>query len=475
MTSRRGLSLVVIALAISVTAAACSSANARPKTSPSVTTGIHKIKHVIVIMQENRSFDNYFGTYPGADGIPRRADGSFAVCLPSIHGGCQRPYHNPADVNGGGGHALPQAISSIDHGKMDGFLTTGQTGRRGCPVRQNPVCGANGPVDVMGYHDAREIPNYWTYARRYVLQDHLFAPSLSWSLPNHLFMVSGWAARCATTAPASCKTDLRGYPVKSVSNAVTTGHPAINFSWTDITYLLHKHHVSWRYYVERGTQPDCTDPSEHTCPKVKQGAQTPGIWNPLPLFVDVKHAGQVVNVQPVKSFRTAAAQGNLPSVSWIVPNGLNSEHPPDSIRAGQAWVTGLVNDVMRSPDWSSTAIFVSWDDWGGFYDHAKLPNVDQSGYGIRVPGLVISPYSRRGYIDHQTLSHDAYLKFIEDDFLNGLRLDPKTDGRADPRPTVRENASQLGNLVNDFNFNQKPAAPVILPTRPQPGKASKPG
>jgi phospholipase C len=128
----------------------------------------------------------------------------------------------------------------------------------------------------------------------------------------------------------------------------------------------------------------------------------------------------------------------------------------------------VVNAVMRSKDWSSTAIFLVWDDWGGFYDHVKPPTVDNQGYGLRVPGLVISPYAKRGYVDHQVLSQDAYLKFIEDDFLHGQRLNPKTDGRPDPRPDVRESAKILGNLVTDFNFKQKPRPPLIL--RPYPKK-----
>jgi phospholipase C len=121
---------------------------------------------------------------------------------------------------------------------------------------------------------------------------------------------------------------------------------------------------------------------------------------------------------------------------------------------------------MRSPDWSSTAIFLAWDDWGGFYDHVDPPKVDGAGYGLRVPGIVISPYARRGYVDHQTLSFDAYAKFIEDDFLGGRRLDPTTDGRPDPRPDVRENLPILGNLQHDFDFTQKPRPPLIL--RPYP-------
>jgi phospholipase C len=122
---------------------------------------------------------------------------------------------------------------------------------------------------------------------------------------------------------------------------------------------------------------------------------------------------------------------------------------------------------MQGPDWKNTAIFLAWDDWGGFYDHVKPPVVDSSGYGLRVPALVISPYAKRNYVDHQTLSFDAYDKFIEDDFLHGQRIDPATDGRPDPRPDVRENDKVLGNLVSDFDFGQTPRPPVVLPVHPK--------
>ncbi len=141
---------------------------------------------------------------------------------------------------------------------------------------------------------------------------------------------------------------------------------------------------------------------------------------------------------------------------------------------GQAYVTGLINAIMQGPDWSSTAIFLAWDDWGGFYDHIVPPHVDENGYGLRVPGLVISPYAKKGYIDHQTLSFDAYVKFIEDDFLGGQRIDPRTDGRPDPRPDVRENMPQLGNLLADFDFSQPPRPLMVLSTNPAPGPASIP-
>jgi hypothetical protein len=133
-----------------------------------------------------------------------------------------------------------------------------------------------------------------------------------------------------------------------------------------------------------------------------------------------------------------------------------------------------VNSIMRSPCWGSTAIFVSWDDWGGFYDHVVPPVVDENGYGLRVPGLLISPFARAGLVDHQQLSHDAYLKFIEDAFLGGARLNPATDGRPDSRPSVREEAPGLGNLESDFNFKQTPRPPLLLPTHPEAGPASIP-
>ena len=151
----------------------------------------------------------------------------------------------------------------------------------------------------------------------------------------------------------------------------------------------------------------------------------------------------------------------------MVPSAEVSEHPDGPISFGQSYVTSLVNAVMRSPDWVVTAIFVAWDDWGGFYDNVVPPTVDENGYGIRVPGLVISPYAKKGYIDHQTLSFDAYAKFIEDDFLGSQRLDPATDGRPDPRPTVREDVPQLGNLVSDFDFSQSPRPPMLLPVHPK--------
>jgi phospholipase C len=440
----------------------------RPHVQAASLIGIHKIRHVVVIMQENRSFDSYFGTFPGADGLPRQ-NGRFTVCVPDPRKGiCQRPYHDHLNRNTGGPHEHFDAIRDIDGGKMDGFLRQARRGLAPACLSSSdaPICsfGALHP-DVMGYHDAREIPNYWKYARRFVLQDHMFQPDTSWSLPAHLFMVSEWSARCHRKGdPMSC--------VNAVENPLAPPHEPQNptgrkpdYAWTDLTYLLHGKRVPWAYYVFAGAQPDCDDDAA-ACRPVHQSAETPGIWNPLPWFTTVRRDHQLRNIKPMKSFYVAAKRGALPSVSWITPNNHFSEHPPNLVTNGQAFVTGVINAVMRSRDWNSTAIFLAWDDWGGFYDHVVPPQVDINGYGLRVPALVISPYARRGYIDHQVLSFDAYAKFIEDDFLGSARLDPKTDGRPDPRPSVRENVSQLGNLVSDFNFNQPPRRPLLLPLRP---------
>ena len=538
MAVTRGIRLAAWAVAGALLVAACTSTGPSPapsRTSGSASsasateTGIQKIKHVVIIMQENRSFDSFFGTYPGADGIPAK-NGQFTVCVPDPRtGGCDKPYHDSSLVNGGAGHGLSNAVTDIDGGKMDGFVKSAEdTASRGCSATNppTPVCLPSGEPDVMGYHDAREIPNYWTYASDFVLNDHMFEPVDSWSLPSHLYLVSEWSARCGSANPDSCVNDpaqagggartqlaslpaaftscLRTHGVKQLKKANLTSPKVVaatsaclgaltpaqrqqllgsggegaqlgDYSWTDLTYLLHKDNVSWAYYVQQGVQPDCDDNPDETaagCAPVAQGAGTPSIWNPLPSFTDVKTDGQLGNIQNLTSFYPAAEKGTLPAVTWIAPAQPDSDHPPANLATGQAYVTNLINTIMKGPDWDSTAIFLAWDDWGGFYDHVIPPDVDSDGYGLRVPSLVISPYARRGYIDHQVLSFDAYNKFIEDDFLNGSRLDPKTDGRPDPRPDVREDAAVLGNLYADFDFSQPPRPPVLLPTHPTPGPAS---
>jgi phospholipase C len=420
-------------------------------------------------MQENHSFDNYFGTFPGADGILDEK-GRYRVCVddPNI-GKCVAPFHDPSLENNDMPHGLIDALADISHGKMDGFIAEDEQYQSACLEPNNPECESF-VANVMAWYDARDIPNYWKLAKDYVLQDHLFAPTYSWSLVAHLFLVSEWSALCKHhNDPESCVND-NNMPDLPPDTVGSSGVPPI-YAWTDLTYLMHKYHVTWGYFVQSGSEPDCEDDGMN-CPAVAQTSNTPGIWNPLPWFDTVKRDNQLRNIQPDTTFFAEAKKGTLPHVSIIVPSRENSEHPPFDIQKGQAYVTSIVNAVMASPNWSSSAIFVAWDDWGGYYDHALPPRVDQNGYGMRVPGIVISPYAKRGYIDHQVLSFDAYAKFIEDIFMHGARLNPKTDGRADPRPTVREDVKLLGDLSTEFDFAQTPRKAELLPLHPAPGPAS---
>ncbi len=302
-------------------------------------------------MQENRSFDSYFGTFAGADGFPM-ANGTPTACVPDpATKTCVAPYVDHSDVNGGGPHGQANAAADINGGKMDGFIGQAQAGKSTCVDPTNPACTPSGdPVDSMGYHTGLDIPNYWTYAKDFVLQDHLFEPNASWSLPSHLFMVSKWSAYCTERDnPSSCKNSLetvpqeypergtpmyggKAGPINSGSTKISkkTGGTQTVYAWTYPTYLLHKSHVSWGYYIVSGTEPDCEDDAALSCAPIKQNAFTPGIWNPLPWFDTVQADHQLGNIQDVDKFYAAAKSGTLPAVSWVTPSNVVSEHPPSA-------------------------------------------------------------------------------------------------------------------------------------------------
>src|SRR5436853_4708151 len=229
MVMRRSLFIVAVSggLVAGLFALTAPAGTQRKPAKPPV--GIHKIKHVVFVMQENRSFDSYFGTYPGADGFPRNAAGKIAVCVPDPNAHrCVRPYHDSNQVNTGGPHIEESAVKDEDGGKMDGFIRAAEaagpaqtvqclTGLDlvGCSDPAGEQAGTcfqaqqpPGCVDVMGYHDRSDIPNYWAYADNFVLQDHMFESVNSWSLPVHLSMVSGWSATCTDPlSPSSCTSD----------------------------------------------------------------------------------------------------------------------------------------------------------------------------------------------------------------------------------------------------------------------------
>jgi phospholipase C len=281
--------------------------------SPPAAGDIHTIKHVIIIMQENRAFDEYFGTYPGADGIPVQ-NGEPSVCVPDpATRTCVKPYHDQNDRNLGGPHGAAAAKADIDGGKMDGFIRQEQAGQRvACTNSFNPDCSAgSGQPDVMGYHDSREIPNYWKYADEFVLQDRMFEPSASWSLPSHLFLISAWSAKCSSADPMSCVNELANPQSLGLGRRNPATEPQPDYAWTDITFLLHNHGVSWAYYLDEGTQPDCENDAMFCDPK-PQNITTPQIWNPLPWFDTVRADKQLANIQPLLNYYAAAKAGTLP-------------------------------------------------------------------------------------------------------------------------------------------------------------------
>ena len=445
-----------------------------------------KIQHVVIIMQENRSFDSYFGTYPGADGIPQ---GTCVPINPAHPGkGCIASYHDPLDINAAGTHRSEDAQADIDDGittaKMDGYVKVqknSRNGKTGCPqANASYLCIALfqgvARYDVMGYHNAEDLPNYWAYAQNFVLQDELFAGVRTWSYPSHLDITSEWSATCTNPLDAlSCVTDPSPKPVGN--------HKHITLPRANLFLLLDMNQVSWKYYVTAGSQPDCDD-GEMTCATVPQQAGVASGWNPAPLFESVQAQGTEYLLQhnpTLAQFYTDLAAGTLPQVSWIVPNGGVAEHPPDRITKGMQYVTGIVNAIMQSSAWPNTAIFIAWDDWGGLYDHVDPPNVDTNGtatpiqgFGLRVPGIMISPYAHAGLIDSSVLSFDSYATFIEDLFTNSTRLDPAALGVPDNRPDIRDEltsvmflngtTAKIGDLLDEFDFTQPPLPPLILST-----------
>jgi len=426
---------MLLACAVAVLATACAQQQA---VAPSVLSPgkggatSSNVRHVVIIMMENRSFDHYFGKYPGVNGIPANA-----ACNPDpLNGTCVAPYHNTATLNYGGPHSTANEIRDVDGGKMDGFIASSES----TPLHPSP-----NPDDVMGYHTCAEIPTYCFYAAHGVLADDAYAATSSFSTMAHLFMVSNWSAVCTSpTDPMTC--------TSSNTHINVNASPPPSFPWTDMTYLMFKHSVTWGYYVFENAQPLLTGDDDGEIAYPMSSYNTLGLMNPMPGFTDIKQDSQTGNVQPGVNFDAQVKSGTLPQVAWVIPAGKYSDHPYESsIVDGQTFVQHTINEIETSSEGPSTLIVLLWDEWGGFYDHVKPPTIDKLGYGIRVPLILYGPMVKAGTIDHQLLSTDAVNKFIEDNFMAGVRLDPATDGRPDSRPDVRENTTGLGDLRNDLN------------------------
>lgn len=381
-----------------------------------------KIKHVVILIQENRSFDNLFANFPGADGATQGTmhDGTIVPLVPKNLAGF--------DIDHG---YQPAFLTDYDHGKMDGFdlaIYGGSMHKAGLyPYR---------------YVKPNQIKPYWDLASQYVLADHTFPTQASGSFTAHLDLIAG-------TTQVTQNASVIDYPwnSKSVQNwgcddipgSVTSlitlkkvylknRGPFPCFSYQTLRDLLDAKSVSWKYYVP------------------VFGSDGGQMWNAFDAVHAVRYGPEWktnVSMPTINIFKDISA-GNLPAVAWVVPDGENSDHGYGShigADRGPAWVAQVVNAIGESPDWNSTAIVVLWDDWGGFYDHVAPPQLDYEGLGIRVPMIVVSPYARKGFVSHTQYEFGSILKFVEYTFdLGNLGT---TDVRA--------------NSISDvFNFKQAP-------------------
>lgn len=353
-------------------------------TTPAQTPG--RIDHIIFLIQENHSFDAYFGTYPGAEGLPP------GIKLPMTPGAppTVAPFHRTTPLTHDMDHFYKTCLKAIDGGKMDNFI----------PAEQS--------VDTMGYYDGSDIPNYWAYAQHFTLCDHFFSSLAGPSLPNHLYMVAAQS----------------GGVVENLKDPPTGG-----FNFPTLAELLVNYQVPWKYYV--GADPLLFH-----------------LWNPLAGFKTF------MSSQDLRSHLVSSDQyfqdlrgGTLPAVSWIVPNFTESDHPPADVQLGMWYTTDMINALMKSPYWQNTALVLTWDDYGGFFDHVAPQKLDQYGLGPRVPTIIISPYAHANSIDHTPYEFCSVLRFIESRFKV-------------PPLTARD--TQANDLGLSLDLGQKPLAPFVI-------------
>lgn len=364
------------------------------------------IKHLIVLMQENHTFDNYFGTYPGANGFP--ADTRMPVDPSNPSAGYVTPWHLGNSTITDLSHNAATFFEQYNNGLMNGFVSA--LNRRNQNGKQ-----------ALGYYDGSDIPYYWNLADNYVLFDAFFSSAKEGSQANHLYWVAG----------INPEVD-KG---KTLADAFAT--------LPTIFDRLEAAGISWKFYVQN-YDPAITyrDPG----PIANRASQI--IWVPL-LTIDRFLDDPKLNshIVDLSEYYTDLQNGTLPAVSYIVPSGA-SEHPPGSPAAGQRFVKSLVQELMRSSAWDNSAFLLTYDDWGGWYDHVVPPHVDDHGYGFRVPAIMISPYSYKGKIDSTTLDFTSILKFIEENW--GVASLTSRDATA-------------SSLISAFDFTQQPRPPMYLP------------
>jgi phospholipase C len=420
------------------TTASGTTASPSPTPPDQLTLARQKIKHVVFLIKENRSFDNYFATYPGADGstTAKLSDGRTIKLTTAVD--------SPPNLC----HGFFDGLRGIDGGRMDGF---------------DHICLSDQGTFTTFHRD--QIPAYWAYADRFVLADRFFSSMFSPTYPEHLYTVAaqarkiidnqigpGSAAFCddpderapkfrddLTTMDRARIMKLEEHALDPAAANELYGYVTTIRSCFDIPTLmdeLQHRSISWRYYTPRG------------------------FWANVPESIrHIRYGPMYEKVKAPDDFLTAVRNRTLPAVSWLNPLISDSEHPGfgTSVCTGQNWTVQVMNALQRSPYWGSTVVVTVWDDFGGFYDHVRPPHVDIMGLGPRVPALIMSPWTVRGgnakggAIDHTTYEFSSVLRFIED--LYGL-----------PRLTARD--TKANSVIDAMDFTAAPrTAPFILPEK----------
>lgn len=359
------------------------------------------IKHVVVVMQENRTFDNFFHGFPNADSADSGLNGTTVVPLTPIDLGSSAGTNNS--------HLA--FWKEWDNGKMDGFAKTGTAP----------------PTLPYSYVPQDQIQAYWTLASQYTLADRMFQSSTGPSFPAHQYMIaaqSGTAAEDPTGTVWGCDAPAGATVYLVGPNGTDLPGPYPCFDYQTAGDLLDQAGISWRYYTSDN--------------KTKGGGFT--------AYEAIKHIffGSDWNtdvISPQTQFLKDVPNGHLAAVTWVIPDWTHSDHP-GSGNEGPEWVASVVNTVGKSKFWNTTAIFITWDDWGGWYDHVAPTKIDSMGLGFRVPLIVVSPYAKRGYVSHVNYETASLITYVEKDFN---------------LPNLGQRDATANDLSDCFDYTQKPA------------------
>ena len=382
--------------------------------------GIDLIQHIVFIIKENRSFNSYFGTFPGVTGV---------TSGPVSNGTTVTLNHLPDRVRDMG-HTWNDALTAMNNGLMNQFDL----------VQYGNI---NGDYKSMAQYQQSDIPNYWTYAQTFGLSDMTFSALHGDSFPNHLYTIAADSDSITSnpTNPGHPKYPDWGCDAAAGSTVTTTntsGQKSTIFPCIDnqtLGDLLEAAGVSWKSYAASYN----TDGYDWNTYNSINHIRNTSLWTE-----------RVVNYN---NFITDAQNDALPAVSWLTTNVANSEHPPASVCSGENWTVSQINAIMNSSAWNSTVIFLTWDDFGGFYDPVYPPQPDYYGLGPRVPMIIISPYAIQGHVTHTQYEFSSVLKFIERRFNLGHLSQRDTDA---------------ANMTDAFNFTQAPLPPLVLNPRTCP-------